>query len=95
MGVNAMGVGKQAGGRPQADMRTPRLSYEMGGACGRIVFFHARGRGRFIPRPLPLFWLSFLVALDGAVCVPAHRSKIEAEGQDRHGTRGKTDAHEW
>lgn len=45
------------------------------------------------PRPR-LFWLSVLVALDGSIRIPSHRSKIEAEGQDRHGTRGKTDTHE-
>lgn len=45
------------------------------------------------PRPRG-FSLSVLVALDGSIRIPSHRSKIEAEGQDRHGTRGQADTHE-
>lgn len=71
---------------------TPRSSYSMGGALG-VSVFHARERGRFVPPP-PLLFLSCLVAFDRAVGIPAHRSKIETEGQSRHGTRGKTNTHE-
>lgn len=66
-----------------------------GAGRGAYRFFLMRwGRGRFVS-PVPrLFFLSCLVALDRAVGIPAHRSEIQAEGQDGHGTRGKANTHE-
>ena len=70
------------------------LTRHGGAGCGGVSCFSWIGGGVFlfpVPFSIPL---SCLVALDGAVCVPAHRRKIQSEGQDGHGTRGKTDAHE-
>ena len=95
MGVHAMGRwqtsrrgrvwDRKIRGRPAHPIRRAgRRAYR---------FFMRGGEGVLFSRPL-LFWLSVLVALDGSIRIPSHRSEIQAEGQNRNGTRGKPDAHE-
>ena len=95
MGVHAIGIGKQAGEAWHGIGRyedAPLILFD-GRGVERIVFFHAMG-ARAFGSPVPRgFSLSVLVALDGSVGTPAHSSEIQAEGQDRNGTRGKTDTH--
>ena len=77
---------RQIRGRPAHPIRRA--------GCGAYCFFHAMGARAFgfpVPRG---FSLSVLVALDGSVGIPSHRSKIQTEGQDGNSTRSQADTHE-
>lgn len=64
-------------------MKSPRLIDETGRGVWRIgVLMREGARAFWLPRP-PLFWLSCLVALDGSIRIPSHRSEIDAATDDR------------